>query len=61
MSEKNNNSSNQASIVGALIVIVFVLIGYLTCCNSEPDPNAGRDPNGFLGYSDDFWEWLGDQ
>ncbi len=62
MSEnKKKDGTDWATMLGVLIVVVFVFIGYMSCCNSEPDPNAGRDPNGFLGYSDDFWEWLADQ
>lgn len=58
---KNNKSDWWAYLIGVAIAVVFFFVGYMSCCNSEPDYNAGRDPNGFLGYSDDFWEWVSDK
>lgn len=62
MSEnQNKKGENFATAICMIIVVVFVFIGYMSCCNSETDYNVAKDPNGFLGYSDDFWDWLADQ
>lgn len=43
-----------------IIVVFFVIMGYLSC-NSDSGIDVVHDPNGFMGYSDSFWEWLGKQ
>ncbi len=42
-----------ASIVAIAILIAMLLTG----CSGHKRRDVGHDPNGFLGYSDDFWEW----
>ncbi|MBQ4640282.1 MAG: hypothetical protein IJB69_07190 [Clostridia bacterium] len=61
MSQNNNkNSGNGATIIGVLVVVFFVVVAILSC-NSDSGIDVVHDPNGFMGYSDSFWEWLGDQ
>lgn len=61
MSQNNNkNSGNGATIIGVLVVVFFIILGIISC-NSESDIDVVHDPNGFMGYSDSFWEWMADQ
>lgn len=61
MAENNQNGGNTvAGIIGVVIVVFFIVLGVISC-NSESSIDVVHDPNGFMGYSDGFWEWLGDQ
>lgn len=64
MSQTNNTEkkggADWGTIIAVIVVVAFFVIGYLSC-NSEPSTDVVHDPNGFMGYSDDFWDWLGDQ
>jgi hypothetical protein len=31
------------------------------CSGGEADNSIAYDPDGFLGYSDSFWDWWADQ
>ena len=54
----NNGGSNKDTIIGFVTIIIFVLIAFASCSSCSSDrSDVGRDPDGFLGYSDDFWEW----
>ena len=55
-----NNGNKGGAIIGIIIVVVFIIIACASCsggCSSGSKSDIARDPNGFLGYSDDFWEW----
>ncbi|MBO5897756.1 MAG: hypothetical protein J6R04_01965 [Clostridia bacterium] len=39
------------------ILIGVSLIGGCVMSSLEEKPNPAYDEDGFLGYSDDFWEW----
>ncbi len=53
----NNNNKN---IMGIIVAVIFALITLVTCFGQE-DKDVTHDPNGFLGYSDSFWEWWAKQ
>lgn len=40
-----------------LVIIFAVVLAILTFAGGN-DYDPAHDPNGFLGYSDDFWEWV---
>ena len=61
MSENNNKGGETiAAVIMIAIVVLFIALGVATC-NSESSIDVVHDPNGFMGYSDDFWEWMADQ
>ena len=39
----------------AVALISMFIVTALSGCGSKRD--VTHDPNGFLGYSDSFWEW----
>lgn len=41
--------------IASLILLFLVLMVLGGCSSSKTD--VAHDPNGFLGYSDSFWEW----
>ena len=56
----NNNTNNNkgGTIIGIILVIVFVVIAFASCGGgSSSKRDIAHDPNGFLGYSDEFWDW----
>ena len=40
-----------------IIVVVFFVIAFASCGDSGSKRDVAHDPDGFLGYSDSFWEW----
>lgn len=50
------------SSVGAVAFVIGLIIIVIICFAGDPGSNSdiGRDPDGFLGYSDDFWDWYMD-
>ena len=52
-----NNGSNFGSIIIVVIAIMFALA---SCGGGGSKSNPAYDPDGFLGYSDGFWEWYAD-
>ena len=45
----------------AVIVGVILLIGGCSASCDGDSSNPAYDKDGFLGYSDDFWEWQSKQ
>ncbi len=41
------------------VILSLTLTFLLASCSSGSKSDIARDPDGFLGYSDDFWEWYG--
>ncbi len=39
------------------IALSLALASLLADCSSGSKSDIARDPDGFLGYSDDFWDW----
>ncbi len=39
------------------ITLSLVLGLLLVSCSSGSKSDIAHDPDGFLGYSDDFWDW----
>lgn len=62
---QNNNSNNSETIAAIIVCIViglFIFMGYLSCSESGGSRrDVTHDPNGFMGYSDSFWEWAAKQ
>ncbi len=42
------------------IILSLVLGALLAGCSSGSKSDIARDPDGFLGYSDSFWDWYGE-
>lgn len=65
MSNPEKKGPDWGSIFAVIVVLAiigfFVLVGYLTCNGDSSSSNPAYDPNGFMGYSDDFWEWVADK
>ena len=57
MSEKRNGGT-----FGPIIVCVIALLLFLSSCGGGGSSrDVVHDPDGFLGYSDSFWEWQAKQ
>ena len=41
--------------VGAIACLLAMILALAGCGGSKRD--VAHDPDGFLGYSDSFWEW----
>ena len=44
--------------LGALACVITIFLSLAGCSGSRRD--VVHDKNGFLGYSDSFWEWYAD-
>lgn len=44
---------------GIIAIIFFIVMLFLTY--SQPERDVVHDSDGVLGYSDSFWEWVGEQ
>lgn len=53
----SNNTKGTIFIV--VVVVVFIILAAITY--SQPRIDVVHDPDGFLGYSDGFWEWQAQQ
>lgn len=51
------NGGNLGIIIVLVIAIVF---GLASCGSGGSKRDVAHDPDGFLGYSDSFWEWYAD-
>lgn len=51
--------SGNGSSFGAIIAMVLFIMFFFASCGggSSSKRDVAHDPNGFLGYSDSFWEW----
>lgn len=56
----NKKGENLGVIVVIVIAIVLSLVSCSSCGNNGSKRDVGHDPDGFLGYSDSFWEWYAD-
>lgn len=54
------NQNGGKTPVGVIVAIVLAAIVAL-CTFSLPKQDVVHDPDGFLGYSDSFWEWQAKQ
>ena len=53
----DNKSNNDGGVLKTIIIIaIAVMLAVLTFGGGDKH-DVVHDPNGFLGYSDDFWEW----
>ena len=58
----NNNNKNFKDTLALIIIIAFVVIFAFSSCSSAGNKyDVAHDPDGFLGYSDDYWEWQSKQ
>ena len=56
------NGNKGGAVIGIIIVVVFIILACVSCSGGgSSKKDIARDPNGFLGYSDDFWEWAAKQ
>lgn len=52
------DKKNSGGVGFVIIVVLFILLSFASCGgSSNHSSDIARDPDGFLGYSDDFWEW----
>lgn len=60
----NQNTPNKGGGIAAIIVIIlFFVIAFASCgssCSGSSKSDIAYDEDGFLGYSDSFWEWYAD-
>ena len=56
----SSNGGNIGAVIITIILAVFVFSGFSSCSGSGNKSDIAHDPNGFLGYSDSFWEWYAD-
>lgn len=56
MSDQNGGKTPVGVIIAIIVAVILALATY-----SQPKKDVARDPNGFLGYSDSFWEWQAKQ
>lgn len=53
MDGKKNNGN-----IGVIIVLVIaIVLGVVSCGGGGSKHDVAHDPDGFMGYSDSFWEW----
>lgn len=43
--------------VVSLFFAVMLLVALMSGCTGGSKRDVAHDPDGFLGYSDSFWEW----
>ena len=56
-----NSGGTLGAVIITIIIAVFVFSGFSSCSGgSSNKSDIAYDPNGFLGYSDSFWEWYAD-
>lgn len=48
----NQNGGKTPVIIAIILAVILV-----SCTYSQPKKDVTHDPNGYLGYSDSFWEW----
>lgn len=41
----------------SLVFVVTLIAMLMSGCTGGSKKDVTHDPNGFLGYSDSFWEW----
>ncbi|MBQ7875466.1 MAG: hypothetical protein IJ306_10015 [Oscillospiraceae bacterium] len=69
LQEKNNNNgeSTGGKYIGCStfmwVIIIAIIIAFFTMCSGGNDNkyDVVYDEDGFLGYSDSFWDWVADQ
>ena len=66
MEKKNLNRKKALNLTSiglfAAAIIIAIIIAFFTMCSGgEVDNSIAYDSDGFLGYSDSFWDWWGDQ
>lgn len=55
------NEKKNGGFIGPIIaVVIAIVIGLASCGDSGSKRDVAHDPDGFLGYSDSFWEWYAD-
>ncbi len=54
----NNDKKNGSNLGPIIAVILFIVLAFSSCSDSGSSRrNVAYDPDGFLGYSDSFWDW----
>lgn len=53
------SNNTRGTIFVVVVVVVFIILAAITY--SQPRKDVVHDPDGFLGYSDSFWEWQAQQ
>ncbi len=64
--KNNSGESTERKEIGCspfiwVIIIAIIIVFFTMCSGGEVDSSIAYDPDGFLGYSDSFWDWWGDQ
>lgn len=50
---------NKISLVAvAVAIVVWCFLGYLSCSDKR---DVTHDPDGYMGYSDEFWDYVWDK
>ena len=60
-SDDNESTSIGCSTFMWVIIIAIIIVFFTMCSGGEVDNSIAYDSDGFLGYSDSFWDWWGDQ
>lgn len=60
-SDDDESTSIGCSTFMWVIIIAIIIVFFTMCSGGEVDNSIAYDSDGFLGYSDSFWEWWGDQ
>lgn len=59
--DKPEKVNNALAMFICVVTIIILIATSSNGGNSSYDNSIAYDPDGFLGYSDSFWEWWGDQ
>ena len=57
MENNNQNGGTKDMIIGIIVIVIFIILAFASCSGSGSKRDVSHDPDGFLGYSDSFWEW----
>ena len=58
MEERKVDGNKSGGTIGVIIALVIAIaIGLASCGDSGSKRDVVHDPEGFLDYSDSFWEW----
>ena len=52
-----SNYEQKPDYFSIFLVVLFILAALSSCSGGGSKSNPAYDPDGFLGYSDGFWDW----
>lgn len=48
---------NKNGVITIAVIVIFLIAILGSCGGNNNKSDIAYDPDGFLGYSDSFWEW----